>query len=234
MVQHALHLTIMLILWIPLLPFLIFASSSPQSVSLTYVPSASCPPWHRCVIMGSSSNLADHLHFWQDHFLHFQHIFIFITVIAAHVDGSYHILHYIMDLKESAVPMDYGCWSMFSMIKPQKNKIKSVAIAGNSNFTFHAWSCGYQEKGIIWCHSHSRSISALPSFSNNLRCLWEPPHTPALSDRRPETFEKGWADAKERTNRLEPIRTIRLPIFTEDICLAPVQGKNLLSLTRKR
>lgn len=82
MVQRSLHLTITLMLWIPLLPFLIFASSSSPSASLSYIPSALCPPWCRCVIMGSSSNLAEHLHFWQNYYLHFQYIFIFITVIA--------------------------------------------------------------------------------------------------------------------------------------------------------
>lgn len=84
MVQRGLHLTIMLMLWIPLLSFLIFTSSFPRSAS----PSASYPPWHRRVIMGSSSNLADDLHFWRNHYFHFQHVFIFITVIAARVNDS--------------------------------------------------------------------------------------------------------------------------------------------------
>lgn len=61
MVQWGLHLTIMLMLWIPLLPFLIFASSTPPSASFAYVLSALCPYWHGRVIMRSSSNLADYI-----------------------------------------------------------------------------------------------------------------------------------------------------------------------------
>lgn len=53
--QHGLYLTITLMLWLALLPLLIFPSSSPPSASPAPVPSASSPPRSHRVIMGSGS-----------------------------------------------------------------------------------------------------------------------------------------------------------------------------------
>lgn len=100
MVQRGVYLTIMLMLWIPLLPFLIFPSSCPRSASPAYIPSASSPPWPHRVIMGSSSNLADHLHFWLNYYLHIEHIFIFITIIAS-VSIVVNIFHIIPQTSEN-------------------------------------------------------------------------------------------------------------------------------------